>query len=135
MAETGLRESPEDGAVKGTRGRVTDKAWKGVRARLTCDVGTERIPVTGEREGADFEDGRHCYQVKLGRRLPAYLAQWLDGITATGRRKGKIGLVVWKPKGGKDEDAIVLMRWRDFVGEVAERATLIEARRRGGPPG
>ena len=48
-------------------------------------MGTERIPVTGERDGADFEDGRHCYQVKLGRRLPAYLAKWLVGITGSAR--------------------------------------------------
>ena len=97
---------------------MTDKAWKAFERRLAHDVGTERIPVTGEREGADFEDGRHVYQVKLGRRLPAYLASWLKGITATARRRGKIGLVVWKPKHAKDEDAIVLMRWGDFVGTI-----------------
>ncbi len=48
--------------------------------------------------------------MKLGRRLPAYLATWLEGITGTARRRGKIGLVVWKPKHGGDEDAILLMR-------------------------
>jgi len=50
---------------------VTDKAWKAFERHLARDVETERIPVTGERDGADFEDGRHVYQVKLGRRLPA----------------------------------------------------------------
>ena len=38
---------------------MTDKAWKAFERRLAHDVGTERIPVTGERDGADFEDGRH----------------------------------------------------------------------------
>ncbi len=51
------------------------------------------------------------------RRTPADDAtQWnFEGITETARRKGKVGLVVWKPKHAKDEDVIVLMRWRDFV--------------------
>ncbi len=36
---------------------MSDKTWKAFECRLAHDVGTERIPVTGERDGADFEDG------------------------------------------------------------------------------
>ena len=31
---------------------MTDKAWKAFERRMARDVGTERIPVTGERDGA-----------------------------------------------------------------------------------
>jgi hypothetical protein len=32
---------------------MADKAWKAFERRLCRDVGTERIPVTGGRHGAD----------------------------------------------------------------------------------
>lgn len=96
---------------------MTDRAWKAFERRCARDVGTERIPVTGEREGADFEDARFCYQAKLGRRAPSYLRAWLAGIAGAGFRRSpaKIGVVVWKPKGARDEDAVVLVSWRDWV--------------------
>ena len=58
-----------------------------------------------------------CYQAKLGRRCPAYLTEWLAGIVAAAlsRRPPKIGVVVFKPKRGRDEDAVVLLRWRDWL--------------------
>jgi len=34
--------------------------------RLARALGTERVPVTGERAGADFVDGVFAYQAKLG---------------------------------------------------------------------
>jgi hypothetical protein len=50
---------------------VTDCAWKAFERRLARDIGSARIPVTGERAGADFQDGMFVYQAKLGRREPA----------------------------------------------------------------
>ena len=48
-------------------------SWKAVERRMARDVGVERIPVTGERHGADFEDGIACYQVKCRRVIPGWL--------------------------------------------------------------
>jgi hypothetical protein len=96
---------------------VTDRAWKAFERRMARDVGRERIPVTGERAGADFEDGMFCYQAKLGRRCPSYLGAWLAGIGAAGRarRPEKIGVVVWKPKRAEDAEALVVLRWSDWL--------------------
>jgi len=96
---------------------VTERSWKAFERRCARDVGTERIPVTGERHGADAEDPMFCYQFKLGRSQPSYLREWLAGIVAAGaaRRPGKVGVVVWKPKGARDGDALVLLRWCDWV--------------------
>lgn len=96
---------------------MSDRNWKAFERRLARDVGRQRIPVTGERAGADFEDGMFCYQAKLGRRAPGYLRDWLAGIRVAGqaRHPEKIGVVVWKPNHGQDVDAVVIMAWRDFV--------------------
>jgi hypothetical protein len=92
---------------------MTDRSWKSFERRLARDVGQQRIPVTGERAGADFEDGMFSYQAKLGRKMPAYLREWLTGIQ--GAREGKIGVVVWKPKYAEDAGAVVLLAWRDWI--------------------
>ena len=93
---------------------MPDKGWKQFERRCAKAVGTTRIPVTGERDGADAMDGMFAYQFKLGRRFPAYLDEWLRGIVASGGRHGRVGVVVWKPKGVRDENAVVVMRFKDF---------------------
>ena len=56
-------------------------------------------------------------QCKLRNGQPSYLKDWLAGIVATAKTRGKVGIVVWKEPGrGKDDgDALVVMRLRDFV--------------------
>jgi hypothetical protein len=93
---------------------MSDRAWKAFERRLARQLGTHRIPVTGERAGADFRDGLFAYQAKLGRRCPAYLREWLAGIVAAGERRGLVGVVVWKPKGTRDRDALVVLRFADW---------------------
>ncbi len=93
---------------------VADRGWKAFERRLARQLGTQRLPVTGERAGADFCDGMFAYQAKLGRRLPAYLQRWLAGIVAAGERRGRVGVVVWKPKGARDRDALVVVRFADW---------------------
>jgi len=71
--------------------------------------------VTGlDRHGADVETPLLCVQAKLGRCMPAYLNDWLSGIRGTARQKDKIGIVVWRPKGKRDDDAVVLIALKDF---------------------
>lgn len=88
--------------------------WKAFERRVSRMFGTERIPVTGERNGADAENAMFAFQMKLGRRMPAYLGEWLRGITGTAERKGKVGVVVWKPLYARDAEAVVVLRLKDF---------------------
>ena len=96
-----------------------DKAWKAFERRIAKRVGGRRIPVTGEREGADVIAGPFVYQAKLRRGLPSYLRDWLKGIVAAGERSGTTGVVVWKGPHTNDDDAVVLLRlkdWQDWHG-------------------
>ena len=94
---------------------MADKGWKAAERRMARDVGSQRIPVTGERHGADFVDGIACYQLKVRRSIPGWLWDWLAGIQGTGRSKGKAGVLVMKRPGERDEDAVVVLSWRDWV--------------------
>jgi len=82
---------------------------------MARDVGTERIPVTGERDGSDFTDTIACYQLKVRRMLPAWLWAWLGGIQGTARRQGRIGVLVLRVPRMRDEEALVVLAWRDWV--------------------
>lgn len=81
---------------------------------MARDVGSERIPVTGERHGADFEDGVAVYQLKVRKAIPAWLWEWLTGIQGTGLRKRKAGVLVLKRPRERDADAVVVLSWRDW---------------------
>lgn len=82
---------------------------------MARDVGTERIPVTGERHGADFEDGLCAYQLKVRKALPAWLWDWLTGIQQNGTPRGKAGVLVLKLPRMRDDEALVVLAWRDWV--------------------
>lgn len=91
-------------------------SWKSCERRMARDMGTERIPVTGiDRDGADFETALFCFQQKVRQMLPVWLWRWLTGICATAERKDKIGVLVLKVPGMRDADAIVMLKWRDWV--------------------
>ena len=95
---------------------MADKAWKATERRMARDVGTQRIPVTGiDRDGADFEDAIACYQLKVRRVIPDWLWAWLGGIRTTGARKSKAGVLVLKRPGELDEDALVVLCWKDWL--------------------
>lgn len=94
---------------------MTDKTWKAVERRLARDVGTERVGPSDETGGPDFIAGPVCFQAKSGYRPPAYLLQWLDGIRCAAEFRRLLGAVVWKAKGAHDADALVFMRWGDWV--------------------
>lgn len=82
---------------------------------MARDVGSERIPVTGERHGADFSDGITCYQLKVRKSIPGWLWTWLEGIQGHAKGKGKAGALVLKLPRQRDEDALVILSWRDWV--------------------
>ena len=58
--------------------------------------------------------GPFCYQAKLRRGLPSYLRDWLRGIVAAGERSGTTGVVVWKAPRALDDDAVVVLRLKDW---------------------
>ena len=98
---------------------MPDKAWKAFERRLARRVGGRRIPVTGERDGADVVAGPFVYQAKLRRGLPSYLREWLRGIVAAGERSGATGVLIWKQPNARDDDAVVVLRlkdWQDWHG-------------------
>ena len=93
-----------------SNGNTMDKSWKAFERRIAKLVGGKRIPVTGERYGADVDAGPFVYQAKLWRGLPSYLRDWLRGITAAGARNNATGVVVWKAPREKDDYKIVVLR-------------------------
>jgi hypothetical protein len=94
---------------------VAEKSWKRVEKRMARDMGVERIPVTGERCGADFEDGIAAYQVKCRRSIPAWLWYWLRGIQLNAEPKAKAGVLVLKLPRQRDDEALVVLSWADWV--------------------
>src|SRR5688572_25541075 len=94
---------------------MADRSWKAFERRLCRDMGTERIPVTGERDGADGATGLFAFQFKLRRSLPAWLGLWLAGIVGHAEARGKVGVLVLKRPRQEDADALVVLRWRDWV--------------------
>jgi hypothetical protein len=105
---------------------MSNKGWKQFERRCARRMGVERIPVTGiDRNGADFSNAMFDVQCKLREGQPAYLREWLSGIVATAKGHDRVGIVVWKETGAgrPDDEAIVLMRWKDFTdlhGDVVE---------------
>ena len=93
---------------------MPDKSWKAFERRLAHRMGGKRIPVTGERDGADVVAGPFVYQAKLRRGLPSYLRDWLRGIVAAAERSGATGVVVWKQPNARDDDAVVVLRLKDW---------------------
>ncbi len=106
--------------------------WKRFERECARDVGTERIPANGERDGADFETDLFVFSAKRRKgSFPRTVADWLDRVRtkastvhaessdATGRRtkldEAKLGiLVIHRPRASRSE-ALVVMTWGDFV--------------------
>ena len=92
-----------------------ERGWKRAERRLARDVGTRRIPVTGERAGADFASGPFCYQAKVRRSLPAWLFDWLAGVCQAADRRGQTGVLVLNRPRAPRRHAVVILRWSDWV--------------------
>lgn len=99
-----------------------ERSWKVAERRLARDVGCERIPVTGERHGADFVSGLFCYQAKVRNTIPGWLFEWLAGIVATAG-KDRTGVLVLNQPGKSRHEAVVCVRWADWVALHGEAGT------------
>lgn len=94
---------------------MPDKAWKAYERRMCRSVGTERIPVTGERDGADGQTAMFCYQFKLRDVVPFWIIEWLAGIVNKAIETNRVGVLVLKRPGDLDRDSLVVVRWKDWV--------------------
>lgn len=93
---------------------MSRRGWKAVERKCAKALGGRRIPVTGiDRHGADVVTEALAVQVKTGRDRPGYLRDWLDGICSTAG--DRTGVVVWQATREPLRDAVVLMRFSDFV--------------------
>jgi hypothetical protein len=91
--------------------------WKKFERECARDMGTERIPVTGEREGADFATPMFRFQAKRRKDcLPKEVLEWLDRaqLAAIGEGQGRIPVVVIQRRGHARGEAVVLLRWADW---------------------
>jgi hypothetical protein len=113
---------------------ATNPPWKKFERECARDMGTERIPITGEREGADFATDMFRFSAKRRKDcLPAEVLRWLDSaqLAAMAEDKGRIPVVVIQRRGHARGEAVVLLRWadwRDLHGasrRAAEIATVI----------
>lgn len=52
---------------------MADRTWKAYERRIARLLGTRRIPVTGERTGADADTPLLAVQCKKRTRIPGYL--------------------------------------------------------------
>ena len=93
--------------------------WKAAERRVAEDLGGRRIPVTGiDRDGADVVTPMFHVQVKLRKRLPEWLWDWLSGIRESAILANpdveKIGILVLKQPRQPDRQALVVMSYGDF---------------------
>lgn len=90
--------------------------WKAYERRVAEDLGGKRIPVTGiDRDGADVVTPMFNVQVKLRKALPAWLWGWLGGICATAQADGRVGILVLRKPRQDDDEALVVLRYSDWV--------------------
>jgi hypothetical protein len=96
---------------------ATNPMWKKFERECARDMGTERIPCTGEREGADFATDMFRFSAKRRKDcLPAEVLRWLDAaqLAAIAEDKGRIPVVVIQRRGLNRDEAVVLLRWADW---------------------
>ena len=81
---------------------------------MARDMGCERIPVTGERDGEDFQTPMFAFQLKVRKMLPLWLWTWLSGVVGKAQETNRVGVLVLKMPGQQDTDALVILRWSDW---------------------
>lgn len=95
---------------------MSDRGWKQFERRISRDHGVERRPNTGERDGSDaMPHPLFSFQMKLRKAIPKCIREWSDGIHAAAKRDGKVGVLIVKEPGLRDENALVIVRYRDWI--------------------
>ena len=97
--------------------------------RIAKRVGGRRIPVTGERDGADVIAGAFGLSSETPGAGCRPTCATATRITAAGERKNATGIVVWKAPRALDDDAVVILRlqdWQKLHGRKKKRPTTIK---------
>lgn len=95
---------------------MADKGWKQFERRVARDHGVERQPVTGERDGSDaMPHPMFALQMKLRKSIPKCIRDWSDSVCRTAQRDHKIGVLIVKEPGKHDENALVVLRYGDWI--------------------
>jgi hypothetical protein len=94
---------------------MKNRSWKAAETRFARDVGVERKPCDGSRDGADFADTLACYQLKVRKAIPSWLWDWCFGIQQTACASNRIGVLILKHPKQQDNDALVVLSWKDWV--------------------
>lgn len=95
---------------------MPDKGWKQFERRVSRDHGVERQPVTGERDGSDAKEHPvFCFQMKLRKAIPKCIREWSDSIHRSAQKAGKCGVLIVKEPGKHDENALVIVRYGDWI--------------------
>lgn len=110
---------------------MADKSWKAFERRIARDHGCERIPVTGERHGADARNAMFSIQTKLRKAIPKCIREWSDQICATATRERRIGVLIVKEPGKRDDHALVILRYRDWCDLHGSQAEAVDQGERG----
>jgi hypothetical protein len=92
-----------------------DRGWKKFERRVARDHACERIPVSGERDGADARNAMFSFQTKLRRAIPKCIREWSDAIHRAAQRHGTIGVLIVKEPGKHDDNALVIVRYHDWI--------------------
>lgn len=89
--------------------------WKARERRAAARLGGMRLPVSGRgKDEPDAETPLLCIQSKHGRSRPSYLREWLAGICRVAAERQKVGIVIWSTMRERDDEALVILRLRDF---------------------
>lgn len=105
-----------------------DPGWKQFERRISRDHGCERQPVTGERDAGDsMPHPLFVFQMKLRKSIPKCIRLWSDGVCRTALKDRKVGVLIVKEPGKHDENALVIVRYRDWVDLHGQPVTADEA--------
>ena len=84
--------------------------------RCCRDHGVERQAVTGERDGSDCKaHSMFVFSMKLRKSVPKTIRDWSDSIHRCAQRQGKTGVLIVKEPGKHDENALVILRYSDWL--------------------
>jgi hypothetical protein len=55
------------------------------------------------------------FQMKLRKAIPKCIREWSDSIHRTAQRQGKCGVLIVKEPGLRDDNALVIVRYKDWL--------------------
>ena len=92
---------------------MPDKLWKSTERHIAAMLGGKRIPILG-REGPDIQHEVWAPEVKERKRLPGWLREAVTQAVV-GAPSGKLPMVVLHAAGDKYDEALVVVRMRDWL--------------------